>query len=248
MGKRIKMALCLLLVCPFIGLSTLPVGADQAAWISQDAAQRAAERIRGVETLRKFCAPCGDKNPTPKPVGRVEVRNPSGEFYEVVVDGEGLDLAYTYLPENGRWRNLALMLGLSVTGVPEFLAAAAGAELPALDPEADSVHPLDRELEACLTLDASTAGMVNCMNLASEKWDAELNRVYNKLRKSLRPAEREALQTAQRAWIAYRDAEFALLERIYDDAGGSLARVEAASRRVEFVRARVLTLAGYAPK
>lgn len=231
--------LALLLALGWMG--TAPVLADQAAWNPRDVAERAASRIEAEPTIRKFCAPCGESEWTAVPVRRVEVRNPSGNYFEVTVNGEGLDLAYTYVPEGDRWRNLALAMGVEVSGVPEFLPA------PGDDPEppATENHPLDRELEACLTLDPSTAGMINCLNLAFEKWDADLNRVYQELRRTLDPEGRDALQAAQRAWIGFRDAEFGLMERMYGPGDGSLARVEAASQRVDFIRSRVLTLSGY---
>ncbi|MFP4391209.1 MAG: lysozyme inhibitor LprI family protein [Desulfococcaceae bacterium] len=225
-------------------MGTTPVLADQAAWISRDDAERAARRIENASTIRKFCAPCGDNEWTTVPVRRVEVRNPSGDHHEVAVNGEGMDLAYTYLSENGRWRNLALAMGLEVSGVPEFLATEGDSPGPTPRPEGKN-HPLDRELDACLTLDPSTAGMINCLNLAYEKWDAELNRVYQELRRTLDPEGRKALQGAQRTWMAYRDAEFGLMERIYGPGDGSLARVGAAANRVEFIRTRVLALSGY---
>jgi uncharacterized protein YecT (DUF1311 family) len=221
-----------------------PVFADQAAWISRDDAERAARRIESEPAIRKFCAPCGDEQWTAVSVRRVEVRNPSGNYHEVAVNGEGLDLAYTYLPEGGRWRNAALAMGLEVSGVPEFLAAEGDAPESAVNPEKRN-HPLDLELEACLTLDPSTAGMINCLNLAYEKWDAELNRVYQELRGALNPEGRESLREAQRAWIAFRDAEFDLMARMYGPGDGSLARVEAAGRRVDFIRSRVLALSAY---
>lgn len=226
-------------------LAVSPALADQAAWVEKATAERAADRIRSESAIRKFCAPCGDREWTGKPVRMVEVRNPSGSFYEVVVNGEGLDLAYTYLREDGRWRNVARMLDLDVTDVPEFLADDGGGDVVSAETRESGNHPLDRELDACLTLDPSTAGMVNCLNLAYEKWDGELNRVYGELRKILEPAERDALKTAQLAWIAYRDAEFALMDRLYGPNDGSIARVDAASRRVDIVRGRALELGGY---
>lgn len=225
-------------------MGTPPVLADQAAWISRDAAERAAGRIEAASTIRKFCAPCGDAEWIAVPVRRVEVRNPSGDYHEVAVNGEGLDLAYTYLPEEGRWRNLAIAMGLNVSGVMEYLGPEGG-DSPSATKSDGKNHPLDRELDACLTLDPSTAGMINCLNLAYEKWDAELNRVYRDLRRTLDPEGREALQDAQRAWIGFRDAEFGLMERMYGPGDGSLARVEAAAKRVEFIRTRVLALSGY---
>jgi uncharacterized protein YecT (DUF1311 family) len=226
-------------------LAAAPALADQAAWVEKAAAERAAERIRAQSVIRSYCAPCGDRQWTEKPVRRVEVRNPSGAYYQVAADGEELDLAYVYLPEGDRWRNVAIMLGLDVSDVPEFLSG--GEPIAEYSPDTEGpLHPLDRELDACMGVDPSTAGMVNCMNLFYEKWDAELNRVHGALRATLDPAERETLRTAQLAWIAFRDAEFELMARMYGRSGGSLARIQMAGHRVDIVRRRTLELAAYA--
>lgn len=48
--------------------------------------------------------------------------------------------------------------------------------------------------------------------------DAKLNEVYQKVLKGLpNDAAREKLKAAQRAWVAWRDAEVKLSEGIYED-------------------------------
>lgn len=65
----------------------------------------------------------------------------------------------------------------------------------------------------------STAGMVGCLSLELDWWDARLNRVYGNRMAAAKVADREmgagennvpsmadALKAMQRAWIPYRDA------------------------------------------
>mgnify|MGYP006295433697 FL=1 len=42
-------------------------------------------------------------------------------FWEVTVNHQGIDLAYTYYYTNQRWRNLAIALKMPVQDVSEYL-------------------------------------------------------------------------------------------------------------------------------
>ena len=77
----------------------------------------------------------------------------------------------------------------------------------------------------------STAGMIDCIGTEWEAQDARLNRAYKGALKRLElPRQKAALQKAQRAWIAFRDADCASL---YDQDWGTISRVEAASCRLD---------------
>ena len=70
-----------------------------------------------------------------------------------------------------------------------------------------------------------TIGMIECIGAETSRQDARLNRVYKKAMGELESPERKKqLQTAQRAWIKFRDANCAYY---YDPDGGSMARVSA---------------------
>ncbi|WP_168076504.1 lysozyme inhibitor LprI family protein [Caulobacter sp. SSI4214] len=59
----------------------------------------------------------------------------------------------------------------------------------------------------------STVGMVACANMELEAQNARLNRAYQGAMSRLRlPRQKAALQKAQRAWIAFRDADCASQE------------------------------------
>jgi uncharacterized protein YecT (DUF1311 family) len=77
----------------------------------------------------------------------------------------------------------------------------------------------------------STAGMIDCIGTEWQAQDARLNRAYQLALKRLElPRQKAALQKAQRAWIAFRDAECASL---YDQDWGTISRIEAAGCRLD---------------
>ncbi len=83
--------------------------------------------------------------------------------------------------------------------------------------------------DKCLAAPAgqSTAGMISCIGAELKVQDARLNRAYQAAQKRMSlPRQKAALTKAQRAWIAFRDADCASL---YDQDWGTLSRVEANS-------------------
>jgi uncharacterized protein YecT (DUF1311 family) len=52
----------------------------------------------------------------------------------------------------------------------------------------------------------TTPGMIGCLHRELQLWDAMLNDRYGRLMEVLEPEETTALRSAQRAWIASRDA------------------------------------------
>ena len=119
-----------------------------------------------------------------------------------------------------------------------LFAATVGAVEPASD-------PIDRKAAACMDRDPSTAGMIECLQQAYAEWDAELNAVYADVRLRLNPQAKSALKEAQRLWISYRDAEFVAIDAIYGAMQGTMWQLAGLSRKVEFLKNRVLELRMY---
>jgi hypothetical protein len=96
--------------------------ADQAAYISKDQAEEALKLVPLGGTIRHYCEPCGDTAWTEEAVSEKSVRHTGYEsYYEVLVNGEGVDLAYVYVLAGETWMNLALHMGLPVRDVSETL-------------------------------------------------------------------------------------------------------------------------------
>lgn len=97
--------------------------ADQAAYITQAQAQKAAAFLNDKKQIRHYCAPCDDKGDRVEEIETVEAA-PAGyqRFWEVTVNGEGIDLAYVYFQnEDGKWKNLAKEMDIKVKDVPKYL-------------------------------------------------------------------------------------------------------------------------------
>ncbi|WP_027994660.1 lysozyme inhibitor LprI family protein [Simplicispira psychrophila] len=69
-----------------------------------------------------------------------------------------------------------------------------------------------------------TVGMIDCTTAETSRQDARLNRAYKTAMAAQSPERRKQLQTAQRAWIKFRDAN---CDFYNDPDGGSMARVSA---------------------
>ncbi|MEC9433724.1 MAG: lysozyme inhibitor LprI family protein [Pseudomonadota bacterium] len=126
-------------------------------------------------------------------------------------------------------------------------AAAAGG-----DPDGAGARAcIGRETEACVSRpeNQTTNGMAACALAERDAWDALLNSWWKPLRaRALKldeaagddaaPAAAPALLEAQRAWLAFRDAECA-----YDDAlggGGTIRRIHAAGCLMRLTAERAL--------
>ena len=110
--------------------------ADQFAYLDLKQAVAALDTLdHAPREMQAFCAPCGDASaPTiaVRDLGIARVRDgghsarpyADGDgrtFWEVEVNGAGIDLAYVYVQTPAGWENLALELGLDATDVPRML-------------------------------------------------------------------------------------------------------------------------------
>ena len=119
-------------------LALLPAAAsaDQFAYLDLEQAVTALDALEHApRTLQAYCAPCGDAHATAIEVhdmGLARVWNDrtgaqayvdadGRTFWEIEVNGAGIDLAYVYVQTPAGWENLALMLGLEASGVPRML-------------------------------------------------------------------------------------------------------------------------------
>ena len=77
-------------------LSSQNLYADQASYLSKQVAQKAASLIRTGQEIRDYCKPCGDEG-----FKRIFVNNKAvvytgdENYYQVMINGIGIDLAYT---------------------------------------------------------------------------------------------------------------------------------------------------------
>ncbi|KAF1040009.1 MAG: hypothetical protein GAK33_01009 [Burkholderia lata] len=109
---------------------------------------------------------------------------------------------------------------------------------------APGVDPIDQKMTLCLDAleHASTAGQDECIDDAGRAWDARLNASYRALQASLPATGYPALQRAQRAWLAHRDADLKLIDAVYATTHGTMYAPMNANDVMRVTRQRALTL------
>ncbi len=100
------------------------IPASVAYAMGRSDAIRAAEILRPRMVVRQFCAPCGDSRWTHVTIRNVKIRR-RGYDYSLVINGDEIDLSHFYIKIHGNWVNIALLIGIEVSDVPEFLPSRA---------------------------------------------------------------------------------------------------------------------------
>ena len=109
--------------------------ADQFAFLDLPQAQAALARLHAGDVVHLYCAPCGEtrsRRMTVRSLGIDRVWDGPGSakvyrddddvgFWIVEANDAMLDLAYVYVRDGRRWRNLATVLGLEPQRVPAEL-------------------------------------------------------------------------------------------------------------------------------
>jgi len=106
----------------------------------------------------------------------------------------------------------------------------------------ENLHPIEVKMNNCIDKNPSTAGVTGCLDTAYTEWDAELNKFYKLLTGIINTTQKTALRNAERAWLEYRDKEFALLELLYQTKEGSMFQPMLMYDKVTVVKKRALEL------
>jgi uncharacterized protein YecT (DUF1311 family) len=99
-----------------------------------------------------------------------------------------------------------------------------------------------------IEIDYSTMGMNVALEELADSYDKLMNKYYNKLLKSLKPDDQEILINAQRAWLAYRDANGKLIDTLTKEeysGGGSIQSNVAIGRYEDLVEERAIQIFDY---
>jgi hypothetical protein len=131
-ARPAALAAALLIVAPL-------AQADQFEYLDLPQAQAALHRLHVGDVVHLYCAPCGDARSERMTIrtlgvdrvwdrrGSARVYRDSGGtgFWTVQANDIAIDLAYVYVRDGGRWRNLAMRVGLEPVEVPAELPKAA---------------------------------------------------------------------------------------------------------------------------
>ena len=81
---------------------------------------------------------------------------------------------------------------------------------------------IEIQMDAAMEQNGSTAGQVEAITEANQKWESKLNAIYKSLKQKMPPDEFAALQQAQRAWITYRDKQLLSYDSTYGNMDGTM--------------------------
>ncbi len=123
------------------------------------------------------------------------------------------------------------------------VAGLSGPDRPAL---AAGTSPIDTALETCLEQNQTTAGMAQCLDQAFTAWDGELNAAYKAVMAGLPPEAKTALRTAQRDWVAFKDAQIASFRSMLAPQDGTIWPLVASRYAIDLVRKRAVELRCFA--
>lgn len=99
-----------------------------------------------------------------------------------------------------------------------------------------------------ISIDYSTVGMNISVDEKTVAYDKLLNKYYNKLLPLLQPEDKKILVAAQKAWLAYRDAESKLIWTMAKDeytGGGTMYSSIATGRYSDLVVKRAVDIFNY---
>jgi hypothetical protein len=110
--------------------------------------------------------------------------------------------------------------------------------------EVAAADPIDAGMRACFARAdrSSTAGQVQCMDDARSAWRSATDKALMQLLAKLPAAEQTRWQSSEQRWVAWRDAEDAMLTAAFATTSGSSYQLYEADMRLQPVRDRALAL------
>jgi len=98
------------------------VYADQSYYITNKTAKRAEVLLRYSDQVRFYCKSCGEKKSLLRDIAVLSVSlDQNKKYWQVNINDKEINLVNTYIPYEGKWYNVAMLLELPATGVGEVL-------------------------------------------------------------------------------------------------------------------------------
>lgn len=107
---------------------------------------------------------------------------------------------------------------------------------------------LNQTTAYCIDIDYSNYGMNKAVIRQTEGYDKLMNKYYNMLMKLLKPEDKKVLVVAQKAWLAFRDAESELINSMTKDeysGGGTIQSNIAVGSYANMVEQRTIAIFNY---
>jgi uncharacterized protein YecT (DUF1311 family) len=104
---------------------------------------------------------------------------------------------------------------------------------------------LTKQFSTCMDKsNGVTSNMLDCIGDETKRQEIRLNKAYNKVMTQISPERKAPLQSAQRAWIGYREANCSFYA---DPNGGTMARVNASDCFMSATASRAKELESFQP-
>lgn len=112
--KTLSISFCITL------LWCLSAKADQCAYITKEQASKALSTLNLSQIIYFLCEPCGEVMPTSSLIESLAMETVNyQEYWQVKINGKGIDLAYTFVEAgiDNKLLNLAAIANCEATGV-----------------------------------------------------------------------------------------------------------------------------------
>lgn len=100
-----------------------------------------------------------------------------------------------------------------------------------------ALESVEKKLDVCLAKDMSTAGMIQCSDVAYKQYDSLLNWVYTRLKSSLSQERRKMLISNQKLWIRLRDKDFRFMDTMQPE--GTMWGPVFVGHKAKYLRSRI---------
>jgi len=105
-----------------VALAPALASADQCAYVTKAQADDALQLVAVGDDIVEFCEPCGEGPQSVKVDTVTSAETGFENTWEVSVNGQGIDLAYTFIANgDGKWVNLSKMVDCPSEGVSYLL-------------------------------------------------------------------------------------------------------------------------------
>ncbi len=110
----------------------------------------------------------------------------------------------------------------------------------------DNIYQIDIEFEKCINKDYSTAGMNNCAYKAQEKWNKEIIKNSEHLKKLLNKDQQILYTESQKLWENYYKKEEEFILKTIFQVQGTIHTNYAAGALYDITKQRALDIKSYA--
>lgn len=104
---------------------------------------------------------------------------------------------------------------------------------------------IDQHLESCEEANPSTRGVIECIRIAGDNYDKEIDRLLGELNGRLNSKQKQALTQSQAEWLIYKEKEFAFIEEFYTGTHGTMFIPMQAQSLVDISKDRLRKLEAY---